>query len=218
MENLKTNWKLPKKQKIPAANRKLAAGNWKHSENSRIYSVFSQKNCPLPCQIPESGRKSGHQGGQTAPKWLDNTVKPCPKIGWRNRYFSTIQQRNKPVTSFLSQSVVWVWQKRYLVLRGKKSTIVEKFNCFLSLWAIAASIPDTLPLWFSSFSVFSFGCTTLSKNSLLPQNYQRAESHQLEHFHHSHVPSHIDGYWSTIWNELWLQRSFQLYMRLFLRS
>ena len=22
----------------------------------------------------------------------------------------------------------------------------EKFNCFLSLWAIAASIPDTLPL------------------------------------------------------------------------
>ena len=28
----------------------------------------------------------------------------------------------------------------------EKSTIVEKFNCFLSLWAIAASIPDTLTL------------------------------------------------------------------------
>lgn len=29
---------------------------------------FSQKNCPLPCQIPENGRKSGHQVGKTALK------------------------------------------------------------------------------------------------------------------------------------------------------
>ena len=29
MENLKTNGKLPEKQKIPAANRKLAAGKLK---------------------------------------------------------------------------------------------------------------------------------------------------------------------------------------------
>ena len=89
-------------------------------------------------------------------------------------------------TSFCCLSVT----KKIPCFEREKSTIVEKFNCFLSLWAIAASIPDTLPLWFSSFSVFSFSCTTLSKNSLLPQNYQRAESHQLEHFHHSHVPSH----------------------------
>lgn len=66
----------------------------------------NKKDCPLPCQIPESGRKSGHQGGQTAQKWLDNTVKPCPKIGWRNCRFSTIQQRKKAVASFLSQSYV----------------------------------------------------------------------------------------------------------------
>ena len=26
------------------------------------------KNCPLPCQIPKSGRESGLQGGQTAQK------------------------------------------------------------------------------------------------------------------------------------------------------
>uniref|UniRef100_UPI004027FBB6 hypothetical protein n=1 Tax=Gemmiger formicilis TaxID=745368 RepID=UPI004027FBB6 len=69
-----------------------------------IYSVFSQKNCPLPCQIPKNGRESELQGGQTAQKWLDNTVKPCSKIGWRNRRFSTLQQRKKTVTSFSSQS------------------------------------------------------------------------------------------------------------------
>ena len=44
-------------------------------------------------QIPESGRKSGHQVGKTARKWLGNTVKPCLKIGWRNRQFSAIQQK-----------------------------------------------------------------------------------------------------------------------------
>ena len=45
---------------------------------------FSQKNCPFSCQIPESGRESGHQVGETALKWLDNTVKPRPKIVWWN--------------------------------------------------------------------------------------------------------------------------------------
>ena len=65
---------------------------------------FLKKIAPLPCQIPESGRKSGHQVGKTALKWLDNTVKPCSKIGWRNRRFSTLQQRKKTVTSFSSQS------------------------------------------------------------------------------------------------------------------
>ena len=36
--------------------------------------------------------------------------------------------------------------KKIPCFKREKSTIVEKFNCFLSLWAIAASIPDTLPL------------------------------------------------------------------------
>ena len=35
---------------------------------------------PLPCQIPESGRKSGHQVGKTVLKWLDNTVRPRLKL------------------------------------------------------------------------------------------------------------------------------------------
>ena len=82
-----------KKRKKTAANGELATGNWKHSENSRIYSVFLKKNCPFSCQIPESGRESGHQVGETALKWLDNTVKPRPKIVWWNCRFSTKQQR-----------------------------------------------------------------------------------------------------------------------------
>ena len=100
-------------QQLQKTKKSRPMGNWLREienilkENSRIYSVFSQKNCPLPCQIPESGRKSGHQVGKTALKWLDNTVKSCPKIGWRNCQFSTIQQRKKPVTSFFVTGLWW---------------------------------------------------------------------------------------------------------------
>ena len=45
-------------------------------------------------------------------------------------------------TSFCCLSVT----KKIPCFEREKSTIVEKFNSFLSLWAIAASIPDTLPL------------------------------------------------------------------------
>ena len=45
-------------------------------------------------------------------------------------------------TSFCCLSVT----KKIPCFKREKSTIVEKFNCFLSMWAIAASIPDTLPL------------------------------------------------------------------------
>ena|GEM_PF-6562525 len=70
---------------------------------AEIILFFLKKSSP-PCRIPKSGRKSGLQGGQTAQKRLDNTVKPCLKIGWRNigwrnRQFSAIQQK-KTVTFF----------------------------------------------------------------------------------------------------------------------
>ena len=45
-----------KKRKNPAANRKLAAGKLKHSENSRIYSVFLKK---LPLLLPNSRKRQG---------------------------------------------------------------------------------------------------------------------------------------------------------------
>ena len=65
---------------------------------------FLKKIAPSPAKFQKAAGKSGHQVGKTALKWLDNTVKSCPKIGWRNRRFSTIQQRKKPATSFLSQA------------------------------------------------------------------------------------------------------------------
>ena len=93
-----------KNQKIPAANRKLAARKLKTFWKQQDLFCFFSKKLPSPLPNSRNRQKSGHQGGQTAPKWLDNTVKPCPKISWRNRRFSTIQQRKKPVTSFLSQA------------------------------------------------------------------------------------------------------------------
>ena len=93
MENSKRNWKLSKKTKNPRSQQKLAARKLKtFCKQQKLFCFFS-KNRPLPCRIPKSGRNSGHQGGKTARKWLDNTVKPCLKIGWRNRQFSAIQQK-----------------------------------------------------------------------------------------------------------------------------
>ena len=55
MENLKTNWKLPEKRKLPAANGKLAAGKlktfWKQQD---LFCFFSKK---LPPPLPNSGKR-----------------------------------------------------------------------------------------------------------------------------------------------------------------
>ena len=63
MENLKTNWKLSEKAKNSRSQQ--AAGNWKHSENSRIYSVFLKK---MPPPLPNSRKRQG--------KWA---------LSWENR-------------------------------------------------------------------------------------------------------------------------------------
>ena len=126
MENLKTNWKLPGKTKNPRSQQEIGCEEIENIlKTAGFILFFLKKKCPLPCQIPERGRKSGHQVGKTALKWLDNTVKPCPKIGWWNLQFSTIQQRKKTVTSFSSQSYVWVWQKRHPVLKVKNQRCRE---------------------------------------------------------------------------------------------
>ena len=65
---------------------------------------FLKKIALSPAKFQKSAEKVGIKVGKQPQKRLDNTVKPCPKIGWRNRQFSTIQQRKKPVTSFLSQA------------------------------------------------------------------------------------------------------------------
>jgi hypothetical protein len=84
---------------------KIGCGEIENLLKAAEIILFFLKKRLLPCRIPKSGRNSGHQGGKTARKWLDNTVKPCLKIGWRNRQFSTLQQK-KTVTSFSSQSYV----------------------------------------------------------------------------------------------------------------
>ena len=56
------------------------------------------------------------------------------------------QNRQKEKATHLRGFCCLSVTKKIPCFKREKSTIVEKFNCFLSLWAIAASIPDTLPL------------------------------------------------------------------------
>ena len=53
-----------KNEKIPASNRKLAAGKLKHSENSRIYSVFLKKIAPSPAKFQKAAGKVGIKLGK----------------------------------------------------------------------------------------------------------------------------------------------------------
>jgi hypothetical protein len=46
-------------------------------------------------------------------KWLDISIKRTLKIGHRLRWFCAIQQRQEPVTFFMSQALVSMLQKRY---------------------------------------------------------------------------------------------------------
>ena len=52
----------------------------------------------------------------------------------------------KKKSSHLQTGVTGFKSGNLFSFEREKSTIVEKFSCFLSLRAIAASIPDTLPL------------------------------------------------------------------------
>ena len=103
MGNLKTKWKLPGKAKNPRSpTGNWLQENWKHSENSRKKLKFSLKNCKIGRQGRENSPQSAQQKSPTALKRLDISIKCASKMARQFCYFCTIQQRKKPMTSFLS--------------------------------------------------------------------------------------------------------------------
>ena len=131
MENSKRNWKLSEKAKNPRSQWEIAAGKLKTFWKQQKLFCFFSKNRLLACRIPKSGRNSGHQGGKTARKWLDYTVKPCLKIGWRNRQFSAIQQ--KRLWHLFYHSLMCECDKKDTLFWKWKINDAEKFYCFLLL-------------------------------------------------------------------------------------
>lgn len=141
MENSKRNWKLSEKAKNPRSQWEIAAGKLKTFWKQQKLFCFFSKNRLLPCRIPKSGRNSGHQGGKTARKWLDYTVKPCLKIGWRNRQFSAIQQKrlwhlfyhslmsecDKKDTLLFHNCVVWFLLGVFSLQLWKNVAIIESY-------------------------------------------------------------------------------------------
>lgn len=176
MENLKTNWKLSEKSKNPRSQQEIGCEEIENIlKTAGFILFFLKKIAPLPCQIPESGRKSGHQVGKTALKWLDNTVKSCPKIGWRNCQFSTIQQR-KSLWHFLSQTYggddqIWTGEWRFcrplpyhndrrisVIFRtfARFSYVLITFNIYtIANWYLSTT-------WWHYYSTYSFILATLS--------------------------------------------------------
>ena len=63
---------------------------------------FSLKNCKIGRQGREDSPQSARQKSPTALKRLDISIKCASKMARQFCYFCTIQQRKKPMTSFLS--------------------------------------------------------------------------------------------------------------------
>ena len=91
-----------KNKKSPQPTGNWLRGNWKHSENSRKKLKFSLKNCKIGRQGREDSPQSARQKSPTALKRLDISIKCASKMARRFCCFCTIQQRKKPMTSFLS--------------------------------------------------------------------------------------------------------------------
>ena len=91
-----------KNKKSPQPTGNWLRGNWKHSENSRKKFKFSLKNCKIGRQGRENSPQSAQQKSPTALKRLDISIKCASKMARRFCCFCTIQQRKKPMTSFLS--------------------------------------------------------------------------------------------------------------------
>ena len=92
------------KQKIPAANGKLAAGKlktfWKQQKKVEIFAEKLQNRAAGEGKLaPKRPTKS-----PTALKRLDISIKRTLKIGHRLCWFCAMQQRKKPVTFFMSQA------------------------------------------------------------------------------------------------------------------
>ena len=100
MENLKTKWKLPEKAKNPCSQQ--AAGKlktfWKQQKKVEIFA----ENCKTGRQGRANPPQITQQKSPTALKRLDISIKCASKMTRQFCYFCTIQQRKKPMTSFLS--------------------------------------------------------------------------------------------------------------------
>ena len=71
MENLKTKWKLPEKQKIPAANRKIGCGEIENILKTAGFILFFLKKIALsPAAIQNfAGRWGNKNVQQSENRW-----------------------------------------------------------------------------------------------------------------------------------------------------
>ena len=64
------------------------------------------KNCKTGRRRRENAHQAAQQKSPIDLKWLDISIKRTLKIGHRLRWFCAIQQRQEPVTFFMSQALV----------------------------------------------------------------------------------------------------------------
>ena len=94
-----------KNEKNPQPMGNWLRGNGKHSENSRKKLKIPLKNCKTGRRRRENAHQAAQQKSPTDLKWLDISIKRTWKIGHRLRWFCAIQQRQEPVTFFMSQAL-----------------------------------------------------------------------------------------------------------------
>ena len=110
MENLKTNWKLSKKsEKSPQPTGNWLRGNWKHSENSRIYSVFLKK---MPPPLPNSRKRQEKWAlsWENRPKMVGQHCKTVSKNQLAKlSIFDDTAKKKACYIFFVTGLFCWVW-------------------------------------------------------------------------------------------------------------
>ena len=133
-----------KNKKSPQPTGNWLRGNWKHSENSRKKLKFSLKNCKIGRQGREDSPQSARQKSPTALKRLDISIKCASKMARRFCCFCTIQQRKKPMTSFLSWAYgadegIWT----HTLLRELEPESSASASSATSAYSVGRRVPAT---------------------------------------------------------------------------
>ena len=122
MENSKRNWKLSEKAKNPRSQWEIGCGKIENLLKAAEIILFFLKKSSPPLPNSKKRQKQWASGWENRPKMVGQHCKTVSK-NWLAKSPIFGDTTKKTVTSFSSQSYVWVLQKRYPVL------IVENQRC-----------------------------------------------------------------------------------------
>ena len=167
-----------KSEKSPQPTGNWLRGNWKHSENSRIYSVFFSKKLPPPLPSFRILREDGAIKVSNLLKMVGHLYKKQPENWLAKSPIFDDTAKKKAVTSFSSQSYggddqIWTGEWRFCrplpyhlaTSPYKWKLMFTNLHCFLERPTRLELATSTLARWRSTRWATAAGCVFFAKNT-----------------------------------------------------